>query len=299
MGRRLRVMYANRHTHVMFHTLDDHWFTREDFRRFKNKLSNLVEKNKMKISYFSFMENHIHIIFDFSEDQDSSMQVGVIEWCFTNRYNSARNRKGSLWRGRFKDVTIETQTHFWNAVVYVALNKIKTGSIRKLSEDYYSSYRAYAYGIDDGITTLCEDFYEMGRTPEERQAEFRSMIRRSLLAWRNEQAWEKLEKGEEVLLCDGKVDLSKILAMDLRQEEILAKGHLNAQSQHAQRVSPTKDVKPKVLEKIAKKKEKLAESLALRGIPPWVLTMFWAAEGYIVDFVWSHPDRFGLARAPN
>ena len=298
MGRRLRIQHVGRLTHVMFHTLDEHWFLRNDLRQFKDKLAQLVGKHKLKIVYYSFMNNHVHIIFDFSEDQNSSMHIGVIEWCFTDRYNSSRGRKGSLWRGRFNDVTIQSEGHLWNAIAYVALNKIKAGAIRKLDQDYYSSYPVYAYGIDDGITTLSEDFLQLGRTLEECQSEFRSMMRRAVIAWRDKHNWEKIEKGEDVVLCDGRLDLAEILAMDQRQEKILAKRHLEPVVQDKQSSSPLGDLKPKVLERIAKRKEKLAEALAERGIPAWVLTMFWAAEDYISDFVWAHPDRFGLARSP-
>ena len=91
-------------------------------------------------------------------------------------YNQLNHLRGHLWRERYQAVTIEEISNEWNAMAYTALNKRKAGMITVLDNDTSSSWAAYVHGVDDGITTLCQDYMELGDTPEERQEAFRDMV---------------------------------------------------------------------------------------------------------------------------
>ena len=291
MGRPLRVNFADRLVHVMFHTLDLHRFNERDLEDFLWRLQRQVYRHKIKILAWTFMDNHVHLLIHFSEEQDGSCLVGTIESCLTKHYNDNHNRVGSLWRGRFKDVTVATVTHFWSVLFYVHLNKIKAGKIKSFEQDVYSSYKAYAYGIDDHVTTVSQDYLDLGDTPEERQQEFKLLLAEAWAAYQDKRTWERVAQGETVRVCNGRVDMGEVLALVERQDDILKKALAKIQS-----VAPVaKETLDAIDMALTKKKQEirdLAKALAKRDIPAWVLKHFFAYEDYISDFVQNHRDRY-------
>ena len=87
-----------------------------------------------------------------------------------------------------------------------------------------SRYCVYALGQADNITTPSEEYYELGSTIEECQAEFRDMLDESWTRFLDAKSWEHLDDDEEVLVAKGRVDLKKLLAISDHIDELLAKG---------------------------------------------------------------------------
>ena len=226
MGRPRRLTHCNRLAHVVSHTLDNHWFDKHDLRNFKRKIQKLnARHDEFVILYWTIMGNHIHILFAFHEDHDCGVIVGTILKSLTDAYNQARGRSGSLWNGRYTDFTIHDDTHLWAVLIYIALNRTKTGVISSPKNDLFSSYNVYAQGIDDGITTLLPDFYDLGHTLEDCQREFRAMVNESLAAWRSKKTWDKVAEGHDVHVANGRINMATMMDMFHRQEQLLHRSH--------------------------------------------------------------------------
>jgi putative transposase len=297
MGRLPRVLLANRCAHCFIHAVDGIRFNEVDVTVFLLKLMALKEKHKFSILYFNIMSTHIHWVMQFSEDVSCGKIMGVIHTELAKAFNRSHERSGHLWRDRYKDVTIQEEDHFWSATTYVALNKMKAGMVKSLDKDLASSYGVYAFGKDDGITELAQEYLDLANTPEERQAEFRFILHESWVRFLDAKAWEHLEDDQEYLVAHGLVDVKKLLAMSDFEDEILAKIAKEDKSLH----SLAKLFSKEALEAVKKLREhqktlhkQLVQFLWSQGIPGRVANLFWAGQSFMVDFVESHRQSFGL-----
>jgi hypothetical protein len=237
---------------------------------------------------------------EFTEDKSCGDVLGNVHTCLSKAYNKLHKRHGHVWRDRYKDVTIEEDSHCLSAITYVALNSLRSGAIKRVEDDVYSSYRAYAYGHKDGITSLPSIYETLGRTEQERGEEFKAILSEAHQAWLETRTWERIEKGEEVLVGKGRVSLNHLGRMFEREESLLRKMEDEAQDAQGGWVlaEPVKKAKDRALVGLNKTWMKLNERLASRGIPSWASSRFWAEEEFIVDFVSEHFQAFGLSCAP-
>ena len=109
-----------------------------------------------------------------------------------------------------------------------------------------SRYCVYAFGQVDNITTPSEEYYELGSTMEECQAEFRDMLDESWTRFLDAKSWEHLDDDEEIFVAKGRVDLKKLLAISDHIDDLLAKGGKKGQEEPAdsdggQPPSPSED----------------------------------------------------------
>jgi len=77
---------------------------------------------------------------------------------------------------RFKSPQIETEKHMLKAMCYIDLNQHRARKVNNPSQNDWSSYRYYAYGIDDPLITQSPTYKSLGRTAKERQMVYREMV---------------------------------------------------------------------------------------------------------------------------
>jgi hypothetical protein len=175
---------------------------------------------------------------------------------------------------------------------------LKAGVVKSLEDDSSSSYRYYAYGEEDFITTPAQEYIDLGSTVEERQTEFRAMAQEAWERFCEAQEWEHIDDEEETLVAKGRVDLKKLVAMSDFEDEYLEK--LDQRDKELNRDShlftqDALDAMTIVRERQGNYLQELMRNLAARGIPSRVVRQFWACEEFIVDFVESHRKYFGLS----
>ena len=299
MPRPPRVLNADRVAHCYIHAVPGIQFDKDDVAVLLEKLRILTHKHGFQILYYSILSTHIHWVMKFSEDLSCGKIMGIIHTALAKAYNRKNKRKGHLWRERYLDVTIQEENHFWTAMTYVALNRMKTGTIHSPDEDLASSYRAYVYGEEDFITVLSEEFFELGRDKAECQQEFSRMVQESWKRFVDAQSWEHLEDDQDFLVANGRVDLKKFMAMSDYEDELLAKIE-KADKKADKEAGPFCEEALQALNRLRQRREELHKQLVLhlrqQGIPGRLAKAFWAAEGFIVEFVESHREAFGLPR---
>ena len=77
---------------------------------------------------------------------------------------------------RFKSPMIESDRHMLAVMAYVDLNQYRAGKVSHPRDNDWSSYRHYANGRDDPLITPSPSFLALGRTPAERQREYRAIV---------------------------------------------------------------------------------------------------------------------------
>ena len=95
---------------------------------------------------------------------------------FARAYNKRHGRSGHFWGGRFHSTVIESETQFFNTLIYIELNMLRCGAVNAPEDWQWSSYRAHALGIDDPILDQYELYLALGKTSKERQEAYQKMV---------------------------------------------------------------------------------------------------------------------------
>jgi putative transposase len=98
------------------------------------------------------MPTHIHIILEQLEDKGISKYMNLVLKSYSKYFNVKYNRRGPLWEGRFKNVSVETDEQFMHLTRYIHLNPTSSLLVDNPEDWEFSSYKEYA-----GI--LAEDKY--------------------------------------------------------------------------------------------------------------------------------------------
>ncbi len=77
---------------------------------------------------------------------------------------------------RFKSPMIQTDKHLLEVMRYIDLNPKRAGKVNHPNHNEFSSYRYYAFGQHDPLITPAPSYLALASTPEQRQAEYRSLI---------------------------------------------------------------------------------------------------------------------------
>lgn len=87
-------------------------------------------------------------LFDVSELM-RNVQMAYAKW-----YNLTHNRRGAFWAERFKSVVLEDPQAILDALLYVELNPVRAGLVRRPEDWKFGSAHLRALGEDDWLISL-------------------------------------------------------------------------------------------------------------------------------------------------
>lgn len=143
-----------------------------------------VRGHKASIGMHSFclMDNHFHQSITYKKDSISlSKYMQYTNSLFGSSYNKIKQRSGRVIEDRPKTSLIQNENHEMRVHFYIEANPIRARKckIEQLREYKFSSYRFYAFGIQDEFSSLITvpDWYKnLGRTPFQRQRKYRKLF---------------------------------------------------------------------------------------------------------------------------
>ena len=130
-----------------------------DKRHFAQK-DHLVE-----IIAYCIMPTHIHLLLKQTKDEGISRFIGRILNSYSRYFNIKNKRKGPLWQGRFKNVSVGTDEQLLHLTRYIHLNPVSRKLVDKPEDWQYSSYCEYLGTIDDSKEKLCDFSNYLDITP--------------------------------------------------------------------------------------------------------------------------------------
>ena len=99
---------------------------------------------------------------------------------YVGRFNSLRERTGTLWEGRYKATLVDNEAYLFRCHRYVELNPVRAGVVTSPAEYRWSSYRANALGARDAIVTPHPMFLALADRPDERHDVYRRLFGETL-----------------------------------------------------------------------------------------------------------------------
>jgi REP element-mobilizing transposase RayT len=95
---------------------------------------------------YCLMPNHYHLLIRTPDATSLSKGVQSLNGTYASRYNSAHERSGHLFQGRFHDELVHRDEHLLEALRYIALNPVRAGLVARPDLWQWSSHTATAGG---------------------------------------------------------------------------------------------------------------------------------------------------------
>lgn len=160
MSRPLRIEYPGAYYHVMNRGRDrlEVYDGPESFQLFIELLAEAHDRFKIELHAYCLMNNHYHLFVQ-TPEPNLGRAMRHIDGVYTQRYNKLRGGDGSVFRGRYKAILVDSNTYFLQVSRYIHLNPI-TANIVKIPEDYcWSSYKYFGTKQEKPSWINCEETF--------------------------------------------------------------------------------------------------------------------------------------------
>jgi len=113
-----------------------------DHEAFLKVLQETAEGWNLKISAYSLMPNHYHLLLQ-TPDGNLSRCMRHINGVYTQRFNRRHRQDGQLFRGRYKAILIDADSYLLEVLRYIHRNPLHAGLAEELNNYLWSSHQGY------------------------------------------------------------------------------------------------------------------------------------------------------------
>ena len=146
MSRPLRIQYENATYHIMNRGRGRQTIFQDSsyYQTFLQCLEEASKRFAAEIQAYCLMSNHYHLLIKTPRGNLSRI-MRHIDGVYTQRHNRLRNTDGSLFRGRYKAILIDSSSYLLQVSRYIHRNPIETKKplVNHLADYAWSSYPAY------------------------------------------------------------------------------------------------------------------------------------------------------------
>lgn len=144
MSRPLRIEYPGAWYHVMNRgrRSEEIFVDDTDRREFIKLLQETVAGWNLQVSAYCLMPNHYHLLVQ-TPDGNLGRCMRHLSGVYTQRFNRRHKKEGQLFRGRYKAVLVEADSHLLEVLRYIHRNPIEAGIVESLADYPWSSHQGY------------------------------------------------------------------------------------------------------------------------------------------------------------
>lgn len=131
--------------HVMTHGINQEYIFSNDIykRKYIYALNKYVQKYNVNLMCYCIMDNHSHLLIKSKNIYKISEYMRSVNTTFALFYNKSKNRKGYVFRNRFKSQPISSEKQLYTCINYIYNNPIKAGICKDMSKYLYSNYSEF------------------------------------------------------------------------------------------------------------------------------------------------------------
>ena len=147
MTRIHRIDYPNAIHHVTQRGNDRQlpFETPDDYRVFLETLAECVARYRWQVLSYCLMPTHLHLLLQ-TPDANLSLGMRRLKGSYARRFNTAHDRSGHVFKGRFESRLIEDEEHLHAALAYIAFNPVQAG-LSATPQDWIWSSHAELAGV--------------------------------------------------------------------------------------------------------------------------------------------------------
>jgi REP element-mobilizing transposase RayT len=144
MARPLRIEYEGAVYHITARGNErkNIFFTKEDYERFLNYLTEATKKFIINLHCYVLMSNHYHLIIE-TPKANLSRVMHYINGSYSTYINVKRKRSGHLFQGRYKSIIVDRDNYLLELSRYIHLNPVRAKMVERPEDYHYSSYSSY------------------------------------------------------------------------------------------------------------------------------------------------------------
>ena len=175
---RYEIIHDDAFFHVTWQCHNRDWLLQWDWakRAYYDLLLKYKDKYGVEIHAYNFMDNHPHLAGHLKDKKNFSAFFQVVNSQFARIVNKQLKRRGQVVMDRFKSPLIESDEHMLTAMAYIDLNQHRVKKVPHPRKNDWSSYQYYAHGKADPLLTSSPSYLALGRSPLERQREYRAIV---------------------------------------------------------------------------------------------------------------------------
>lgn len=148
----------------------------DDRRRFLAALREAVLPRGVAVLGWALADDHVHLLLrpEAAADLGSAMQA--LGRRYVAGFNHRHGRSGTLWAGRYRAAVVQPGPALLEAMLFVDTHAQRAGRVAAAQDDPWSSVRAHLGLARDTLLTEGPDWWALGNTPFEREAQWRQRI---------------------------------------------------------------------------------------------------------------------------
>ena len=146
MARTMRILSEANVYHIVLKGINSEqiFYDDDDYISFLQTLKNSCSKYNALLYAFCIMNNHVHLLIKFSENNMPQMfkSFGA---SFVFRYKNKYNRSGSLFNGRYYSKAVNDDAYFLTVLKYIHYNPVNAQLCAKPDDWKWSSFNEYIF----------------------------------------------------------------------------------------------------------------------------------------------------------
>ena len=139
-------------------------------------MANAMWRHGVAVHAYVLMTNHVHLLVTPRARGSLGRAMHWSGSVFVQQINIQYERTGSRFEGRYKTRFIEDEGYFLTCMRYIEENPVRAGMVAAPGHYRWSSFHANASGAEDGLVTPHPIFQHLGRTSDERRANYRALF---------------------------------------------------------------------------------------------------------------------------
>ncbi len=178
MARKPRIVVAGQPHHIIVRGINREpvFYRDADYHYYLQSLHRSSEKNGCSIHAYVLMTNHVHLLLTPQNDNSIAKTIQSTGCRYVHYFNTAYERTGTLWEGRYKSLLIDSETYLFACQRYIEMNPVRAGMVENPDRYPWSSYRHNALGDVNRLVTIHPQYRSLGSAPKARQSAYRALF---------------------------------------------------------------------------------------------------------------------------
>jgi len=144
-----------------------------DIGRMLADLAALCRDGALALHAYVLMPDHFHLLLTPADGQELGRAMQSLGRRYVRWFNQRCGRSGTLWEGRYRSTVLQPEHHLIDLMRYIECNPVRAGIVAEAAAYPWSSM-AHHLGLRiDPLVTDHAQFWALGNTPFERQAQYR------------------------------------------------------------------------------------------------------------------------------
>ena len=156
------------------------FFGSTDYSHYLAWLREAADTYGLAVHGYALMTNHVHLLVTPGDAHSLSHTLQSLNRRYVRYINDREGRSGTLWEGRRRAASIDSEAYFLTCLRYIELNPVRAGMVVDPAAYAWSSHRHHALGRSDPLIRTHPIYLTLGRTPGERQHAYVDLFQTTL-----------------------------------------------------------------------------------------------------------------------